>query len=204
MTQTRRVLVTGSRTWTDTATIHAAVVAEWGDGMTTLVSDGCPRGADAIAESIWQSRGGHVERHPADWTRDGQRAGLIRNADMVTRGADLCLAFIHNDSPAPATVPLWPNAPGSPSTAIPTLDHPPPQSLPNLPAAEHRGPPPSGAALTWKSRACAATTKTPCTPRAPKRADGPYTSRPGPKRPAAAQCRAATAPHEPDLQRTRF
>lgn len=93
----RRVLITGSRTWTDRALIRAALAQAWEPG-TILVSGGCPKGADALCEACWSAWGGQVERHPADWDTYGRRAGFLRNAAMVQAGADLCLAFIRNES----------------------------------------------------------------------------------------------------------
>ena len=95
---THRVLVTGSRTWTDEEAIAEALAGHWHDGNALLVTGACPRGADEIAERIWRSHGGLVERHPADW-RTGRDAGMRRNADMVSLGADVCLAFIRDGSP---------------------------------------------------------------------------------------------------------
>lgn len=94
----RRVLVTGSRTWTDTATIRDALAGQWGDGTAVLVTGACPRGADRFAEQCWTAWGGRVERHPADWDRHGRSAGYRRNAAMVNRGADVCLAFVHGEA----------------------------------------------------------------------------------------------------------
>ncbi|MQA15592.1 MAG: DUF2493 domain-containing protein [Pseudonocardiaceae bacterium] len=94
----RRVLVTGSRTWTRAGVIRDAL-AQWGDGTGVLVSGACPRGADRIAEMFWTRWGGRVERHPADWNGQGQAAGFRRNAAMVEPGASVCLAFIRDESP---------------------------------------------------------------------------------------------------------
>ena len=88
-----RILVTGSREWTDEAVIRRALRQYWLPGAV-LVSGGCPCGADAIAERIWTSGRCAVERHPADWARHGRGAGFRRNAEMVALGADMCLAFI--------------------------------------------------------------------------------------------------------------
>jgi hypothetical protein len=94
----RRVLITGSRTWTDTLTIRYALGEVWGDGTAVLISGACPTGADSLAEQIWRQWGGHVQRHPADWARYGRSAGSRRNAEMVTAGAEVCLAFIRDGS----------------------------------------------------------------------------------------------------------
>lgn len=94
----RRVLVTGSRSWTDTATIRDALGRVWGDGQAVLVTGGCPRGADRLAEQCWTAWGGQVETHPAQWDRHGAAAGFRRNAAMVGLGADECLVFHHDNS----------------------------------------------------------------------------------------------------------
>lgn len=94
----RRVLVTGSRTWTDQSVIRDVLSSVW-HPSTVLVSGGCPRGADHLCEQCWTHWGGHVERHPADWHRHGRGAGMARNQHMIRLGADLCLAFIRDHSP---------------------------------------------------------------------------------------------------------
>ena len=98
MTGDRRVLVTGSRTWTDETIISLALAHARSKGRFTLISGACPTGADAIAERIAESWNIPVERHPADWDRYGKRAGFVRNAEMVNAGADVCLAFIRDNS----------------------------------------------------------------------------------------------------------
>lgn len=101
-----RILITGSRTWTDYITIEEAFshcmkvyTAERGRwGNVVVVSGACPTGADAICESIAFRLGCEIERHPADWKTHGKSAGFKRNAEMVALGADVCLAFIKDGS----------------------------------------------------------------------------------------------------------
>lgn len=103
-----RVLVTGSRDWTDPHTVYAAldsIVHEVAPRHVTIVHGACPTGADQHAHA-WIMR--HCppdawdrlceEPHPADWELHGRRAGPIRNAHMVSLGADLCLAFVKANS----------------------------------------------------------------------------------------------------------
>lgn len=98
----KRVLVTGSRDWTDDQAIAAGLQhAMECLGMLedyTLVSGACPTGADAIAENLAERMGWTVERHPADWKLHGKRAGYVRNSEMVKSGIDFCLAFIKDKS----------------------------------------------------------------------------------------------------------
>lgn len=96
-----RVLVTGSRTWTDEALIREQFKIlngmYYGRREITLIH-GTAVGVDTMAEKIAQSFGWNIERYPADWNTHGKRAGYIRNAEMVKANPDICLAFIHNES----------------------------------------------------------------------------------------------------------
>lgn len=99
---TYRILVTGSRDWTDQGIVHISLaVAVYENVPAVVVHGACPTGADAQA-GWWARRYAHLgiteEAHPADWRINGKRAGFIRNAHMVNLGADLCLAFIRDGS----------------------------------------------------------------------------------------------------------
>lgn len=106
-----RLLVTGSRDWTDAAFIEDKLTRGYlYYGGFILVQGDCPTGADAIAKA-WAVRNGYPhEDVPADWERDCDSscyhkprfkygrpycpmAGHLRNQVMVDRGADVCLAF---------------------------------------------------------------------------------------------------------------
>lgn len=97
-----RILVTGSRSWTNETIIQAALRKAWidlgGDPETVLVSGACPDGADRIAENWWVLSRMPLERHPARWLEHGKAAGFIRNQGMVDLGADICVAFHKGES----------------------------------------------------------------------------------------------------------
>jgi YspA, cpYpsA-related SLOG family len=97
-----RVLVTGSRTWSDPAAVRRELLLIWHhdlqQGQPMVVVHGGALGADSYARSwaLAMARHGHPvaeERHPADWAKHGRRAGYVRNAEMVGCGADKCLCF---------------------------------------------------------------------------------------------------------------
>lgn len=91
-----RILITGSRTWTDRSVI-AKTLDPFPDG-SILVSGACPSGADKLCEEYADQRGWKIERHAARWQVDGaynSRAGFERNEFMVALGADVCVAFVH-------------------------------------------------------------------------------------------------------------
>ena len=97
----KRILVTGSRDWTNQLVITEALWDGWidlGRGPTTLVHGACPTGADYIAGLVWATNQYPIEEHPAKWTEHGRKAGFVRNALMIAHGADLCLAFIKDNS----------------------------------------------------------------------------------------------------------
>jgi hypothetical protein len=96
-----RVLVTGSRTWTDAKKLNEALNLAniTHRGRVVLVHGACPQGADALADTWAEVNGVPVERYSADWGGpDGKGAGFARNQAMVDTRPDVVLAFIRNGS----------------------------------------------------------------------------------------------------------
>lgn len=94
----RRVLITGSRNWSDEWAIAEVLAIEvkkahLDGGDVVIVHGDCPTGADRIAQDICDRSGIATERHPADWNKHGKAAGPIRNQEMVDSGVDICYAF---------------------------------------------------------------------------------------------------------------
>jgi hypothetical protein len=90
-----RVLVTGSRTWDDPEAVVFELAGLSLQHAPIVVIHGKARdGADRFAHLAAQALAVREEPHPADWAKHNRRAGMIRNAEMVKAGADVCLAFI--------------------------------------------------------------------------------------------------------------
>lgn len=94
----RRVLVTGSRNWSNTAILGRALDNELLQTGALTVVHGGSRGADRLAESWANARAAQgynvrTEVHEADWNTHGKAAGPLRNAAMVNLGADMVLGF---------------------------------------------------------------------------------------------------------------
>lgn len=96
-----KILVCGSRDWTDRETIRAWLARFPKD---TTVIHGAARGADTTAGEEARALGFTVREYPADWAAHDRAAGPIRNQRMldeehsgVTRAGhapiDRCLAF---------------------------------------------------------------------------------------------------------------
>lgn len=105
-----RILVTGSRHWTDREAIEQALidVTEEYVQLTHVLIHGDALGADTLSSQIvldWVEQGVEwaTERFPADWTKHGRKAGPIRNVQMLAEGKpDICLAF-----PLPGSKGTW-------------------------------------------------------------------------------------------------
>lgn len=97
-----RLLITGSRNWQDEAIIRDALLAQWevwGKPRDAVLVVGGANGADEIATKLWKRGGFSVETHAADWDNLGNRAGMVRNVEMINSGVDAALAFQTGDTP---------------------------------------------------------------------------------------------------------
>ena len=131
-----RVLITGSRGWTDEAAIEAELLKV--PPGSTIIHGGAG-GADKLAGQVAERLGLNVEVHPADWST-GRGAGFQRNQKMVDLGADAALAFHLGNSPGTAdairrikaaNIPVRVNRGGGPAPATAaTAPPPPPPSVP--------------------------------------------------------------------------
>ena len=88
-TQLPRLLVCGSRNWTDRALVERVLRDH---GPAVIVHRAAP-GADRIAGEVARSLGWPVKEHPADWKRYGKRAGPLRNIEMLDTSPSLVIAF---------------------------------------------------------------------------------------------------------------
>jgi hypothetical protein len=107
-----RLLVTGSRRWTNTAVIWGVLDTEYAWWFPHrmrreqfIVVHGNARGADTIARLWTVARKSNIlidhEPHDADWTGLGRRAGAVRNTVMVKTHPDRYIGFplCHHEPP---------------------------------------------------------------------------------------------------------
>lgn len=87
-----RVLVCGSRDWSDWRRIDAVLRELVLADDVTLVHGGA-RGADALAHQVGVVRGWNIERFPARWNVDGRAAGFVRNVEMLRTDPHLVVGF---------------------------------------------------------------------------------------------------------------
>lgn len=90
-----RVLVCGSRDWTDVGCIQAAL-RQLPAG--SVIVHGAAPGADRLAAGVARVFGFSVDAFPANWSHHGKAAGYIRNLAMLDTGPDRVLAFQRNRS----------------------------------------------------------------------------------------------------------
>lgn len=88
-----RVIITGDRAWYCPDLAHEVVgrlLLKYGPALTVI--HGAASGVDAAFAEACSDLDVTQERHPADWDRYGKGAGPRRNAEIISAGADLCIA----------------------------------------------------------------------------------------------------------------
>jgi hypothetical protein len=104
-----RVLVCGSRSWTDRETIWKAMTSidffSKYKPSDVIIIHGNAKGADQLAESVAVELGYFIKRFPAEWNKYGKSAGMIRNKQMLEEGKpSFVLAFQVGNSPGTANM----------------------------------------------------------------------------------------------------
>lgn len=79
-----RLLICGSRTWTDRAAIDQQIRLTR-DELEVVIEGEAP-GADRLARDVAKAYGVPVLPFPADWKAHGRRAGILRNLAMLREG----------------------------------------------------------------------------------------------------------------------
>jgi len=89
-----RVLVCGGRDFTDARLLNRTLDQLHFKTPITLLIHGMARGADTLADEWAWARKIPVKKFPADWIRHKNRAGPIRNKEMLVEAKpELVVAF---------------------------------------------------------------------------------------------------------------
>jgi hypothetical protein len=95
-----RVLVCGSRDWTDRELIERVLATV---ARPAHLIHGDARGADRLAVQVVRQLGWSVTAYPACWSRYGRAAGPRRNREMLDAHPDLVIGFSLSPSGTPGT-----------------------------------------------------------------------------------------------------
>lgn len=90
-----RVIIAGTRTFTDYTLLQREcnhLLSEKQRTHNIVVVSGTARGADTLGERYARERGFQLRRFPADWDKDGKKAGMLRNYRMADN-ADALIVF---------------------------------------------------------------------------------------------------------------
>lgn len=93
-----KVLVCGSRDWTDYEAIDRRLSGLPGEHEEIAIIHGAAPGADLMAARAALRWGFEPIAFPADWLTKGKRAGILRNLQMLDERPDLVIAFQRNGS----------------------------------------------------------------------------------------------------------
>lgn len=88
-----KVIVCGGRDYNDKDEVFNALDRAHAKKRITVVIHGGATGADSLAEQWCIERGVNYARVPAMWERQGNKAGPVRNAIMLTFEPHVLIAF---------------------------------------------------------------------------------------------------------------
>lgn len=92
-----RVIIAGSRDFNDYHTLRKVCDKILHKQKSVQIVSGMARGADKLGEQYANEKNYKVYCMPADWEKEGKRAGYIRNKKMA-EFADSLIAFWDGDS----------------------------------------------------------------------------------------------------------
>lgn len=90
-----RVIIAGTRNFSNYELLKEKcdnILSSKRQDSNIVILSGTAKGADRLGERYARERGFLLRRFPADWDKDGNKAGLIRNAKMADN-ADALIAF---------------------------------------------------------------------------------------------------------------
>jgi predicted Rossmann-fold nucleotide-binding protein len=94
-----KVLICGGRDFTDRSLFYSTMddlseELDFDGNQPITIIEGGARGADTLAREYAEESGWGLEEYPADWKKDGRRAGYVRNTKMLEEGRpDVVVAF---------------------------------------------------------------------------------------------------------------
>lgn len=94
----KKVIVAGSREFTDYALLERELDIITSSGYEIEIVSGTAKGADKLGEKYALDNEIALKRMPADWDTYGKRAGYLRNEQMANY-ADACIVFWDGRSP---------------------------------------------------------------------------------------------------------
>lgn len=90
-----KILVSGDRNWTDRLLMES-VLRQYFETQSCILIHGAARGADSMAETIAKKYLVTILSYPAQWETYGKKAGILRNAQMLSEHPDIEIAlFFH-------------------------------------------------------------------------------------------------------------
>ena len=87
-----KVIIAGGRTFTDYDLLSSICDKAFKNLSDVEIVSGCAKGADKLGEIYAITKGYKLKRFPADWEKNGKKAGYMRNTDMSLY-ADALIAF---------------------------------------------------------------------------------------------------------------